>query len=630
MSSQNPPPGAGDGQDPYGQPGYGQGQPGHRPGNGGPAGQQPGPYATGPQPTRPLQGPPAQGQYPAGQYSPGQYPPAQGGPGQFGQGGYDPQAGSAPVAEHLGAGSGGAVPPEKRSGRGGRRGLLVGLVVAGAVLVGGGVWAFMAFFNQGPQPAEALPDNTLAYVSVDLDPSGEQKIEALKALRKFPAFKENTGLETDDDVRKKIFEWIQDSGTCTDLDYDDDIEPWLGDRAAVAAVDQGHDDPDPVLVVQVKNQDKAEDGLNELVNCGNEAGGESEDIGGYAFNGDWVVLAETEDIAQQVVDDAKEASLDDDDDYQKWTDAAGDPGVINIYASPEAGKQLAEFAPLTDAMESEVSPESDELMKALQDFKGGAGTVRFNDGSLEIEFATGQMNTASSKLVSGDRGDDTLATLPDSTAVAIGAGMADGWGEALLDQLRPIIESESGQSYDDALAEVEAETGLSLPADLETLFGESFVLALDSNFDPDDVVELGPTELPVALKIKGDPAEIEATLDKMRTQLADELGSDADMLASEEHDGYVIVSPSQAYLDELAAEGNLGDDDTFQSVVPEAEDSSAILFANFDSGDWLAKVLSAAEAPAEVIDNTEPLEALGISSWTEDDEVHALIKITTE
>ena len=35
-----------------------------------------------------------------------------------------------------------------------------------------------AFFSTGAQPAEALPASTVAYVSVDLDPSGGQKIEA--------------------------------------------------------------------------------------------------------------------------------------------------------------------------------------------------------------------------------------------------------------------------------------------------------------------------------------------------------------------------------------------------------------------------------------------------------------------
>ena len=42
------------------------------------------------------------------------------------------------------------------------------------------------------------------------------------------------------------------------LDYEDDIEPWLGDRAAIAAVDTGGEQPDVAFVVQVKDDDAAE------------------------------------------------------------------------------------------------------------------------------------------------------------------------------------------------------------------------------------------------------------------------------------------------------------------------------------------------------------------------------------
>ena len=56
------------------------------------------------------------------------------------------------------------------------------------------------------------------------------------------------------------------------------------------------------------------------------------------------MIAETEEIAQDVVDDAAEAPLADDEDYQKWTDEVGDAGVINMYAAPEAGKFLADSA----------------------------------------------------------------------------------------------------------------------------------------------------------------------------------------------------------------------------------------------------------------------------------------------
>ena len=86
-------------------------------------------------------------------------------------------------------------------------------------------------------------------------------------LRKFPAFREQIGLNTDDDVRRKIFEEIQNTGACPDLDYGDDIEPWLGDRAALAAVDTGADQPSPVFVVQVKDADEADAGLTKIKDC---------------------------------------------------------------------------------------------------------------------------------------------------------------------------------------------------------------------------------------------------------------------------------------------------------------------------------------------------------------------------
>ena len=82
--------------------------------------------------------------------------------------------------------------------------------MVGLVAVGVGAWAAYNFLTTGPQPAEALPAKTLGYVSIDLDPSGGQKIEALQTLNKFPAFKDYVGINADDDLRKEIFSRIQD------------------------------------------------------------------------------------------------------------------------------------------------------------------------------------------------------------------------------------------------------------------------------------------------------------------------------------------------------------------------------------------------------------------------------------
>ena len=100
-----------------------------------------------------------------------------------------------------------------------KRLIALGAIVAGGAVVAGGAWAATTFFATGAQPAEALPDSTIAYVSVDLDPSGGQKIEAIKMLRKFPAFTDKIDLETDDDIRERMFEELTKSGECEGLDY---------------------------------------------------------------------------------------------------------------------------------------------------------------------------------------------------------------------------------------------------------------------------------------------------------------------------------------------------------------------------------------------------------------------------
>ena len=91
---------------------------------------------------------------------------------------------------------------------GGKRGLVIGGVVVAVAVAGGAAWAATSFLGQGAQPAEALPAGTLGYASVDLDPSGGQKIEALKVLRKFPALEKELDLGSGDDLRKKLFEEI--------------------------------------------------------------------------------------------------------------------------------------------------------------------------------------------------------------------------------------------------------------------------------------------------------------------------------------------------------------------------------------------------------------------------------------
>lgn len=539
-----------------------------------------------------------------------------------------PPGGSQP--EYLEQGGGGPLPRgTKGPGSGRRKAVIAGVGALGLAAIGCGVWAATSFLATGAQPAEALPASTLGYASIDLDPSGGQKVEAIRMLNKFPAFRDEIGLDTDDDIKRTIFDEGDLAEECDGLDYAGDIEPWLGDRAAIAAVDLGREEPVPVVVLQVKDADAADAGLATVRDCAGE------DAGGWSIAGEWAVVAETETLADEVVTETESATLADDETYQKWTDEVGEAGVLNLYAAPAAGDYLADnvdelgfpFGPMEG--EDEILPEQsttpdlpDEMVEGLRDFEGVAATLRFADGGLELE-SVGDAAAIRQHYLDTDAGDDVLASLPADTAVAIGVGLPDGWAQRLLDQAVGTLGS--GQSQEQMVAQAERWTGLALPEDLETLLGDSTVLAIGGDFDP-EAFESSPdgSNVPIGVKVQGDAAAIEGVLDKVRNRIGQPM---SEPLRSRSEGDVVAIGPSDDYLSKILGNGGLGDSEAFRDVVREPETASAIVFVNFDAnGNWLSAL---ADDDPEAKANLEPLEGFGVSTWQDGDTSHALLRLTT-
>ena len=76
--------------------------------------------------------------------------------------------------------------------------------------------------------------------------------------------------------------------------------------------------------------------------------------------------------------------------------------------------------------------------------------------------------------------------------------------------------------------------------------------------------------------------------------------------------------------------GDLGDTDAYRDVVRESDDAAAVVYVNFDEGGWLDRVLEDDDVDQEVRDNVAPLEAVGMSVWSDDDVSHSVIRLTTE
>lgn len=548
--------------------------------------------------------------------------------------------GSAGGPEYLGP----EMPSEtvSRAG-GGKKWVALGAAVGVAGVVGLGGWAAVTLMSGGSQPANAIPASAVAYASLDLDPAATQKIEAFKILNKFPGIKKEMDLKDRDDVREWVFTSIQEEGQCKDLDYAKDVQPWIGDRIAVAAVPSAKgESAAPVVALQVTDAEAAADGITALAECG-EAGEEF----GFAFTGDYVVITDSEERAQSVVEDAEQASLADDAQFQVWTESVGDPGIVTMYASAAAPEYFIDLqgdawfgyvadeggAPLDPQRESDGTRQ--QMKELYKDFDGMAGVVRFEDGAVEAEFA-GRGAPDGFKPFSGATGPN-VTELPVTTAAAFSVALADGWFDMYLRSMAGVMGED--QSTDELLAEAEAATGLELPEDLERLLGDGASLSVDGGVDLDSLFETGdPTRLPVGLRVSGDPDEIMPVVRKLRAAL----GPEADALVVEEGDGVVAFGLSPDYVKTLAGKGALGDQVSFQQVVPEPEKANAVLYVDFDAGNgWAEEVaqsiedmasgLSGDKGPSSTArDNVAPLDALGVSSWLDGDVERGLFRLTTD
>lgn len=579
-------------------------------------------------------------------------------------------------------------------------------VVGVAAVAGGGVWVTQSFLAQGPQPADALPAGTLAYVAVDTDPGGEQKLEAARTLRKFPAAHEAVG--GGGDLRRQIFEFLTEESPCN-ASYAD-VEPWLGTRAAFALVDA--EDPQPVLVLGVDGDEGLEKGLDALGSC---LGSRS----GHAVSGSWAVIAKSEAAAEKVVEDAATASLSEEQAFRDRTAKAGGAGLVTLYVGPTAGRALVAvtekrpeaaflvpsflgqgdplgsvltsislFGMMSTEMESVAEPEMgpgidgepewdepdpltegeierleemtpeeveayfeereetmsgegmpDELPEemldeeseeafapklptevadALRAFDGLGGSLRFEDGTLQLKVVADQLDVGAMRVADGADAGRFLDELPRGMAAATGGGLADDWVEAAMGGYFGGMFTEAD---DDSLErEFERSTGLDVPRDLETLGGTGVAFVAGPGFDPEELFDGdGPT--PVAAVLHGDGAEIVRVLRKIEAKH----GARVARLEWKQDGDRVVVGVDRAFVGEVAAGSGLADSPAFEKVLPDADRAASATFVDFDAGDWLARLVDERDRAS-----VKQLDSVGFSRTLDDGEELIRVRLATD
>ena len=571
-----------------------------------------------------------------------------------------PPAGPVPAPDQPGAsqpeilasGYGSAVGPARRRRSGARKGLAAGaalVLVAGLGV--GGYAAWSAFFATGPQPAEALPASTVGYLSVDLDPAGRQKLEARETLGKFPALDGRIDTDSEGSLRESLFEQLQEAGACPDLDWGDDVDPWLGDRFAVAAVDLGEQDDEspsgvtPVLVVQVTDADLADEGLGAVVECA-----ESDTVG-WSIRGGWAVIAETAELAESVTDAAADAPLSDDADFQRWTGAAGDHGVLTAYASPEAGAPAGRGGRRLRPRPARCA--SRPTAPTPGSTPRSATTTGDTDPSPGRSWrATSRTSRARASRCGSPTAASRSSPPPPSTcspppATARSRSPRAATTSSARCPTTPPPRSASASSRAGS-RRCSTPTPRS-PATRSTSTScwrwprrrpasTSPTTSRRCSASPPRWRSV-PTSTPTprtpptstsAVKIQGDPDRIAEVLDELRDhpEVADDLG---ELLDYDIEGNHVVVGPSSGYREQVLDQGNLGQSDKYEDVVPESGRAGTVLYVDVDAFDDLLEAEAGGEGgDDELVENLEVLAAVGYSTWTDDDVAHAMLKVTTD
>lgn len=504
---------------------------------------------------------------------------AQGG---VGQGATDPWA--ARPAEVLDGGAVGVVPPAQGNRR---KVIAAGTAVAvGVVAVAAGAYAYSVVVGSGDQPEAHLPASTAFVARIDLDPSGGQKIDALRFASKFPTSKDLSWDKdkADKDPRKWLYEQLtKDSDTKVPWS---EVSPWLGQKAAFAVTASGDAAPTAVPVVMLQTSDpvKAEASLRKIAGSKGKTG--------VAAGDGWVVLSDSDAHAKGVVDGAKKSPLSTSAHFAQDLDALGDPGVASFWLDFSALTPLAQAAlKQSEGMDPMALGFSLGNLSTLSSLKGhGATALRFNGGDLEL---VGKFNDLGDGVKPG--GPSAKVNLPENTVFALSAA---GAGDRITKQWTQVSDQfakASGSTTQELTKQVEDAFGLKLPDDLKALFGDQFQLA----------VRLGQDNQPEGgVRVDTSAEGAKKATDALTKMLAD-LSPEAK--ASITPDGYVVAS-SDAVAKDLAAGGSLGTAERFKRAVPEAGSATVVAYVDIHA---LAKAFPASDKDGQAA--LEALDSLGLS-----------------
>jgi hypothetical protein len=298
-------------------------------------------------------------------------------------------------------------------------------------------------------PAEAAPASSLVYANVVVRPSGDLKSSVDAAASK---------ILDGADAGQKIQQGIDQALSGANLNYNDDVKPWLGERAGFFLTSVTGSSASGAVIVDSKDDDKAtstiEKGLKDAgasLDKSSYKGADIETVGGQgAFSvHDGLVIAGTEDGVKAALAARDGDHLSDASAYKDATDKVSKDGIALFYVDTPrlldaAGQSDPQTAALIQTLKA--NPQVAKLGPA-------AAAVTVTSDSIAFEApASKEVDTP-----------HPVADLPADSWIALSVGSL---GDNLRTSLKQLSASGNGQALALIEDQIRNQTGLSLQSDL--------------------------------------------------------------------------------------------------------------------------------------------------------------------
>lgn len=338
----------------------------------------------------------------------------------------------------------------------------------------------------GPDPATAAPAKAPVYVEVTVRPEGDLKDNTLDIAGK---------LLSSDDPEAELKKLLQDSGSrsdTADIDYDEDLKPWLGQRAGFFITELKDSDAQGSLVLQTTDADKAKEILDREIREPAKAGGPAPKVTEAEYNGATIAVSDT-DNAQAVVDDfalvgtegGVKAAIDtlksdggalaDADQYKKATEALGDEDETlgSLYVDIKA---VVDQGVASGELEKDEATAVRQLFSATG-FESISAGLSVQEDALRVDIAS----PVSKKQPDLGNPSEAVAALPGDSWLALGIGDVQKVVEYQLDQLSTITSLAGQGDVNTIIEQLNRELKINIREDLLSWMGEGAIFVRGTN-----------------------------------------------------------------------------------------------------------------------------------------------------